>query len=238
VPDLLDMCYRVLQKPKVAKKAKIRAQDYLLKLQGGQTAGVIGSTTPAIEDRPPEFLPEAEVGMDLRAYRDMLSRQLQAAYDGKKVMEIQRLEASFFKANEALMKEEAHLKKMGLNNLEVIDRETLRKILYQLCWSIVRGVDSTASKLSTQCLKRNFPEEVYFEVHPVLMNSNYAIPLLSMAAFSESVGFPKFVREVIIEAFGEFHEMGAEAAKDYEKVFREALEDSMEQAEIEGSLGE
>lgn len=222
IEDVFEMAHQIARTSKMPKGSIEKAQELLVLSSNEQTAKMPAESPQQQNPATPSFdFAESDEGMTMRAYRDKISRQMNYAYEVENWAMVRSLEPSLIKANEMIMKEEAHLKKMGLDNLDVINREALERLLYQLVWSIVRGADATACKLSKSCVKLDFEEEVYFAVHPILMNSHYAVPILSMVAFSETVGFPAWVVDVIKEAFAEFHELGDEVAGDYEKVFKQ-----------------
>jgi hypothetical protein len=208
--DVLAMARMLANLPRAPINAVQRAQEILTGRLSAEsyTSTVVSadsnSARGTLSRGEREMLEEASEPMSLRAYRDRVGRLLASAVESRNTELVAYYEPRFFKAADALMKEEAHLKKMGLDNLEVVDKETLERLFGVFAWSVVRGVDQASCSIAKRGTNLTFEEEVYALVHPILMDARFAVPMMKMGTFAKQIGFPDFALRALESAFSGF----------------------------------
>lgn len=187
----LDMANLILRNPRPAKAALSKAHELIAKRDGALPA----DTKPAEDDR--NFLspstgyameaatePVAAFGVaDLVAMKDKCGARMARCESmvPADMAGVTYWHGLYLKTLEAIKRDELHLKKMGLDDGQIISRAEFDRLLFAMGFWMLRSVDVDLKALAPKCVGLNFAEESYGVLDRYFVRTRF------FSAFSKSI---------------------------------------------------
>lgn len=224
------MAHHIISMKRPADGPRGKAEEILLAARKGQeVAGPGENVPPEAKEKPKEELPppvtEEEIeatAMDLEAASKVCFIRLNNAMKQGGQSSIRFWNSEFIRLQKAIRDQEAHARKMGVDEGSLLSRGDVCRIVWALAFWLMRGIDQDLPSLAPKVLGLTYEEEALDVLDRFFMRTRFLSPLHKAVTCPSGVSLPSWFYDTMKTAVEDFYEPGdGEEAEEFESFMKQ-----------------